>query len=151
MHYRDLRDFIGQLERSGQLKRVKHGVNPKLEMTEICDRTLRAAGPALLFERPTGFDIPVLGNLFGTPQRVAAGMGADSVEALREIGRLLALLKEPDPPKGLKDAWQKLPLFRKVLDMAPKILKNASCQENIIRGDEVDLGSLPIQTCWQIL
>jgi 4-hydroxy-3-polyprenylbenzoate decarboxylase len=123
-------------------------VDPKLEMTEICDRTLRAAGPALLFERATGFDIPVLCNLFGTPQRVAAGMGAESVEALREIGELLAFLKEPDPPRGMKDAWQKLPVFRKVLDMAPKILKTAPCQQNMLTGQEVDLSRLPIQTCW---
>jgi len=148
MHYRDLRDFIGQLERTGELIRVRHPVDPKLEMTEICDRTLRAAGPALLFEQPTGFDIPVLGNLFGTPQRVAAGMGAESVEALREIGKLLAFLKAPDPPTGMKDAWQKLPLFRKVLDMAPKVLKTAVCQQNILTGQEVDLTRLPIQTCW---
>jgi len=148
MHYRDLRDFIGQLEGAGDLIRVRHPVDPKLEMTEICDRTLRAAGPALLFEQPTGFDIPVLGNLFGTPQRVAAGMGAESVESLREIGKLLAFLREPEPPRGMKDAWQKLPVFRKVLDMAPKVLKSAPCQENILAGQEVDLAALPIQTCW---
>jgi len=148
MHYRDLRDFIAQLESTGELIRVRHPVDPKLEMTEICDRTLRAAGPALLFERATGFDIPVLCNLFGTPQRVAAGMGAESVEALREIGELLAFLKEPDPPRGMKDAWQKLPVFRKVLDMAPKILKTAPCQQNMLTGQEVDLSRLPIQTCW---
>jgi len=148
MHYRDLRDFIAQLEDAGELIRVRHPVDPKLEMTEICDRTLRAAGPALLFEQPTGFDIPVLGNLFGTPQRVAAGMGAESVESLREIGKLLAFLKEPEPPRGMKDAWQKLPVFRKVLDMAPKVLKTAPCQQNILAGQEVDLTRLPIQTCW---
>jgi 4-hydroxy-3-polyprenylbenzoate decarboxylase len=148
MHYRDLRDFIGQLEAAGELVRVRHPVSPRLEMTEICDRTLRAAGPALLFEQPTGFEIPVLGNLFGTPRRVAAGMGAESVESLREIGKLLAFLKEPEPPRGMKDAWQKLPVFRKVLDMAPKVLKNAVCQENVFRHQEVDLARLPIQTCW---
>jgi 4-hydroxy-3-polyprenylbenzoate decarboxylase len=117
-------------------------------MTEICDRTLRAGGPALLFENPAGSEIPVLANLFGTPQRVAAGMGADSVNALRKTGELLALLRQPDPPKDMKDAWQKLPVFRKVLDMAPKVLKNAPCQEHVIEGDRVDLGNLPIQTCW---
>ena len=148
MQYKDLRDFIAQLERSGELIRVRHPVDPKLEMTEICDRTLSGGGPALLFEQPTGFDIPVLGNLFGTPERVAAGMGADSVESLREIGKLLAFLKEPDPPKGMKDAWQKLPVFRKVLDMAPKILSHAPCQQHISEGNDVDLGRLPIQTCW---
>jgi len=148
MRYRDLRDFIDQLERTGQLKRVRQPIDPRLEMTEVCDRTLRAGGPALLFEQPAGFDIPVLGNLFGTPQRVAAGMGADSVESLREIGQLLAFLKEPDPPKGMKDAWEKLPVYRKVLDMAPKILRNAPCQQHVLSGDDVDLGRFPIQTCW---
>ena len=148
MHYQDLRDFIRQLEAAGQLQRISHPVDPALEMTEICDRTLRAGGPALLFENTLGSDIPVLANLFGTAQRVASGMGADSVDELREIGKLLAFLKEPEPPKGMKDAWQKLPVFRKVLDMAPKIVKSAPCQKHIIEGDDVDLGKLPIQTCW---
>jgi len=148
MHYQDLRDFIRQLEAAGQLQRISHPVDPNLEITEICDRTLRAGGPALLFENPKGSDIPVLANLFGTPERVAAGMGADTVKDLREIGKLLAALKEPEPPKGMKDAWQKLPMFRKVLDMAPKVLKSAPCQQHIIEGDAVDLGQLPIQTCW---
>ncbi|HET7032697.1 MAG TPA: 3-octaprenyl-4-hydroxybenzoate decarboxylase, partial [Casimicrobiaceae bacterium] len=113
MKYADLRDFLAQLESRGELKRIRAAVDPKLEMTEICDRVLKSGGPALLFEKPKGFDgagsrprIPVLGNLFGTPRRVALGMGEESVEALREIGRLLAFLKEPEPPKGLKDAWQ---------------------------------------------
>jgi 4-hydroxy-3-polyprenylbenzoate decarboxylase len=148
MHYRDLRDFIEQLERNGELVRIRHPVDPYLEMTEICDRTLRARGPALLFENARGSDVPVLANLFGTPERVAAGMGADSVASLREVGKLLAFLKEPDPPKGMKDAWQKLPIFRKVLDMAPKILKSAACQQRVVESDDVDLGQLPIQTCW---
>jgi len=148
MLYKDLRDFIAQLERNGELVRVSHPVDPALEMTEICDRTLRAGGPALLFENPKGFDMPVLGNLFGTVERVAAGMGADSAQALREVGKLLAFLKEPDPPKGMKDAWQKLPVYRKVLDMAPKVLKKAACQQQVLHGDDVDLGKLPIQTCW---
>ena len=148
MHYQDLRDFISQLETAGELQRISHPVDPKLEITEICDRTLRAGGPALLFENPVGSDVPVLANLFGTPERVAAGMGADSVDELREIGKLLAFLKEPDPPKGMKDAWQKLPVFRKVLDMAPKVLKSAPCQQHVIESNDVDLGKLPIQTCW---
>jgi 4-hydroxy-3-polyprenylbenzoate decarboxylase len=117
-------------------------------MTEVCDRTLRAGGPALLFEQPTGYSIPVLGNLFGTPERVALGMGEESVTALREVGILLAQLKEPEPPKGMKDAWEKLPLFRKVLDMAPKTIKGAACQSQVLEGDAVDLGGLPVQTCW---
>jgi len=148
MQYRDLRDFISQLENSGQLRRIQHPVDPCLEITEICDRTLRAGGPALLFENPRGSDIPVLANLFGTAERVAAGMGADSVDALRGIGELLASLKEPEPPKGMKDAWEKLPVFRKVLDMAPRLLKRAACQQHVLDADQVDLGRLPIQTCW---
>ncbi len=148
MHYQDLRDFIAQLERDGELVRISHPVDPALEMTEICERTLRAGGPALLFENPKGFDMPVLANLFGTVERVAAGMGADSAQALREVGKLLAFLKEPDPPKGMKDAWQKLPIYRKVLDMAPKVLKQAACQQQVLHGGDVDLGKLPIQTCW---
>jgi 4-hydroxy-3-polyprenylbenzoate decarboxylase len=148
MKYKDLRDFLEQLEAQGELKRIAVEVDPYLEMTEICDRTLRAQGPALLFENPKGQRIPVLANLFGTPERVAMGMGAESVAALRDIGRLLALLKEPDPPKDLKEAWQALPLFKKVLDMAPKTVRQASCQEVVVASQEIDLGTLPIQTCW---
>ena len=148
MKYRDLRDFIHQLDARGQLRRIAAEIDPYLEMTEVCDRTLRRAGPALLFERPKGHRIPVLGNLFGTPERVALGMGEESVGALREVGVLLSQLKEPEPPKGMKDAWDKLPVFRKVLDMAPKVVKGASCQANVLEGAEVDLGDLPVQTCW---
>ena len=148
MKYQDLRDFIAQLEQKGELKRITTEVNPNLEMTEICDRVLKAEGPALLFESPKGHHIPVLGNLFGTPKRVALGMGQESVIALREVGKLLAYLKEPDPPKGLKDAWQKLPVLKRVLNMAPKVLKSAPCQEVVWEGNEVDLNRLPIQTCW---
>jgi 4-hydroxy-3-polyprenylbenzoate decarboxylase len=148
MIYTDLRDFIAKLERENELKRIKVEVDPRLEMTEICDRTLRAGGPALLFERPTGHSVPVLGNLFGTPRRVALGMGRDSVAALREVGRLLAYLKEPEPPKGFKDAWEKFPVLKQVLNMAPKVVSRAPCQEQVRAGDEIDLGSLPIQTCW---
>ncbi len=148
MTYKDLRDFIRQLEKLGELKRVTAEVDPHLEMTEICDRTLRRHGPALLFENPKGHDIPVLGNLFGTPHRVALGMGEESVEALREVGRLLAYLKEPDPPKGIRDAWDKLPVLRQVMNMSPKVLGRAPCQEVVVEGEEVDLGRIPIQTCW---
>ncbi len=148
MKYRDLRDFIDQLEQRGELKRIRVEVDPYLEVTEICDRTLRAGGPALLFERPKGSKIPLLGNLFGTTRRVALGMGEESVEALREVGKLLAFLKEPDPPKGMKEAWQSLPIFKKVLDMAPKVRRNPPCQEVEFSGDQVDLGRLPIQHCW---
>lgn len=148
MQYSDLRDFVTRLESMGELKRTRVAVSPALEMTEICDRVLRAGGPALLFENPAGYDMPVLGNLFGTPERVAYGMGEDSVDALREVGKLLAFLKEPDPPKGLKDAWQTLPIFKKVLDMAPKRVRSAPCQAEQFVGAEVDLGRYPIQTCW---
>jgi 4-hydroxy-3-polyprenylbenzoate decarboxylase len=146
--YRDLRDFLRLLEQRGELKRVAVEVDPRLEMTEICDRTLRAGGPAILFERPTGHRVPVLGNLFGTPDRVALGMGEESVAALRDVGRLLAQLKQPEPPRGMKDAWEKLPIFRKVLDMAPKTVRGAPCQAVVLEGEAVDLGTLPVQTCW---
>jgi 4-hydroxy-3-polyprenylbenzoate decarboxylase len=146
MKYKDLRDFINQLEQQGELKRIKLEIDPYLEMTEICDRTLRAKGPALLFENPKGHSVPVLANLFGTPERVALGMGQDSISALREVGKLLAFLKEPDPPKGLKDAWEKLPLFKQVLNMPAKVIRKAACQEVVIT--DPDLSKLPIQTCW---
>ena len=148
MHYTDLRDFIAQLESLGELKRIGVEVDPHLEITEICDRTLRRQGPALLFEKVKGSAFPLLGNLFGTPRRVALGMGEESVEALRDVGRLLATLKEPDPPKGVKDAWSKLPLYRRVFDMAPKEIRHPPCQERVIKSDAVDLSHLPIQTCW---
>ena len=148
MKYKDLRDFIAQLEKQGELKRVTVEIDPYLEMTEICDRALKAGGPAILFEKPKGHTIPVLGNLFGTPRRVAMGMGQDSVEALREVGKLLAYLKEPDPPKGLRDAWDKLPVLKQVLNMAPRELSSASCQDIVWEGKDVDRDRLPIQTCW---
>ncbi|HHQ42207.1 MAG TPA: UbiD family decarboxylase, partial [Chromatiales bacterium] len=148
VRYRDLRGFLADLEARGELHRVRVEVDPRLEMTEICDRTLRAGGPALLFERPKGHTVPVLGNLFGTVGRVARAMGADSVEALREVGRLLAFLREPEPPRGLRDAWGKLPVFRKILDMAPRTVRRAPCQEHVLEGADVDLGRWPVQTCW---
>jgi 4-hydroxy-3-polyprenylbenzoate decarboxylase len=153
MHYKDLRDFIAQLEKLGELKRITAPVSPYLEMTEICDRVLRAQGPAILFENPAGHNvppnkIPVLANLFGTPRRVALGMGEESTAALREVGKLLAYLKEPEPPKGLKDAWEKWPVLKQVLNMSPKVLSSAPCQDVVWEGSEVDLGKLPIQTCW---
>ena len=148
MKYRDLRDFLHLLERRGELRYIGVEVDPYLEMTEICDRTLRRGGPALLFTNPRGHDIPVLANLFGTPERVALGMGEESVAALREVGRWLAALKEPEPPKGMKDAWSKLPVLRQVLNMNPAVVRRAPCQANVLEGDEVDLGRLPVQTCW---
>ena len=148
MQYRDLRDFLDQLESRGLLKRIAAEVSPRLEMTEVCDRTLKAEGPALLFERPTGFAMPVLGNLFGTPERVALALGRGSVGELREVGLLLAALKEPEAPRGFRDALDKLPLFRRVLDMAPKEVRHPPCREVSREGADVDLGGLPVQTCW---
>ncbi|MEP6608761.1 MAG: 4-hydroxy-3-polyprenylbenzoate decarboxylase [Burkholderiaceae bacterium] len=149
MKYADLREFITQLERAGDLKRISTEVSPRLEMTEICDRVLRAGGPALLFERPTGSQIPVLGNLFGTSKRVAAAMGASDAAALRNVGELLAALKEPTPPVGLRDALDTIAQLKSALwDMAPREVRNPLCQTLIWEGDDVDLERLPIQTCW---
>ena len=154
MNYHDLRDFITQLEQMGELKRVSTPVSPHLEMTEICDRVLRQGGPAILFENPTGFDTPVLGNLFGTVRRVALGMGqdvateAEALAKLRDVGKVLSVLKEPEPPKGFKDAWEKLPLLKQVLTMSPKLVSSAPCQDVVIEGKDVDITRLPIQHCW---
>ncbi len=146
--YSDLRDFLRQLEARGELKRIALPVSPRLEVTEICRRTLARSGPALLFEQPQGYDVPMLGNLFGTVERVALALGQESVADLREVGKLLAYLREPEPPKGLKDAWEKLPVLRKVLDMAPKEVRSGACQSVRLEGDDVDLGRWPIQVCW---
>ena len=148
LKYSDLREFMAFLEQRGELVRIKREVDPNLEMTEISDRTLRAKGPALLFENPKGYDTPVLCNLFGTPDRVAMGMGQENVSALRDVGTLLAFLKEPEPPKGLRDLWEKRHDFKQVLNMPVKQIKNPPCQEIVIEGDDVDLDKLPIQTCW---
>ena len=148
MIYRDLRYFIAQLEKIGELKRISVEVDPKLEMTEIADRVLRAGGPALLFENPKGHSMPVLANLFGTVKRVAYGMGEDDPARLREVGKLLAYLKEPEPPKGLRDAWEKWPVLKQVLNMAPKEVKGAPCQDIVWEGADVNLARLPIQHCW---
>lgn len=144
----DLRDFIALLEQRGELVRISQEVDPYLEMTEISDRTLRAKGPALLFENPKGYKVPVLCNLFGTPDRVALGMGQENVSALRDIGELLAFLKEPEPPKGLLDLWEKRHDFKQVLNMPVKVVKKAVCQQVVLEGDQVDLDQIPIQTCW---
>ncbi|WP_194438568.1 4-hydroxy-3-polyprenylbenzoate decarboxylase [Vibrio fluminensis] len=149
MSFKDLRDFIHLLEQQGKLKRITHPIDPHYEMTEISDRTLRAGGPALLFENPIGYDYPVLTNLFGTAERVAMGMGRSEVKELREVGKLLAYLKEPEPPKGFKDALEKLPLFKQVLHMPAKRLRNAPCQEIVWQGDDVDLDKIPVMSCWQ--
>ena len=148
MKYSDLRDFIHQLESIGELKRITVAVSSYLEITEICDRTLRAGGPALLFENVDGQSIPVLGNLFGTPRRVALGMGASEVSELRKIGHVLSMLKEPEPPKGFKDLLGLSSLIKSLWDMAPKELRKAACQDIVWEGEQVDLGKLPIQHCW---
>ncbi|WP_186231619.1 UbiD family decarboxylase [Burkholderia gladioli] len=156
MKYKDLRDFTQRLEGIGELRRVTQPVSPVLEMTELCDRVLRAGGPALLFDTPTGYRFPVLGNLFGTPRRVALGMGVDAEHAddasaltsLREVGHLLSALKEPDPPKRLADAGKLLSMAKAVWDMAPKTVSSPPCQEIVWEGQDVDLNKLPIQTCW---
>jgi len=148
MALNDLRQFIDLLEKRDQLRRISVPVDPRLEMTEISDRTLRAGGPALLFENPKGFAIPVLCNLFGTPERVALGMGQDNTGALREVGRLLAFLKEPEPPKSLKELWAKRHEFRQVLNMPAREVRNPPCQEVVVEGAAVDLAQLPVQTCW---
>jgi 4-hydroxy-3-polyprenylbenzoate decarboxylase len=146
--YPDLRTFIADLEKRGLLKRIQTEVNPALEVTAIADKVLRAGGPALLFEHVTGSDMPLLANLFGTAERIALGMGRESVDELRQVGELLAYLKEPEPPKGLKDVWSKLPVLKKVLHMGPKVVRKAPWQEITMTGEDVDLSRLPVQTCW---
>ena len=147
MSFRDLREFIELLEEKGELKRIKTEVDPYLEITEICDRTLRNDGPALLFENPKS-DVALLGNLFGSTRRVALAMGQNDISDLREVGRLLALLKEPDPPKGWRELWQNLPNYKQVLNIKPNIKRNAPFEENIIEEADIDLSMFPIQTCW---
>ncbi len=148
LQYKDLREFLEYLESTGELVRIHQSISPHLEMTEISDRTLKKKGPALLFENPKGFTTPVLTNLFGTEKRIALALGAEDASKLRDIGELLAYLKEPEPPKGLKDAWDKLPVLKQVLKMSPKKIKKAPSQEVIIEKEDVDLYKLPIQTCW---
>mgnify|MGYP000526842483 FL=1 len=148
MQYRDLREFIDQLEKDGDLKRISQKIDPNLEITEISDRTLRQRGPALLFEKAGNSTIPLLSNLFGTEERVAKAMGESQVTALRDVGKLLAFLKEPETPKGFIDAVKSLPIYRKILDMSPKVVRNPHCQQIKITGSDVDLSMLPIQTCW---
>ena len=148
MKYRDLRDFMAGLEKLGELRRVREPVSARLEMTAVSDFVLRAGGPALFFEQPVGYKFPVLANLFGTPRRVALGMGATEVNELREVGQLLARLKEPEPPKGLKDTGRLLQMAKAVWDMKPAVVRSPACQEVVLEGAEVDLGQLPVQTCW---
>ena len=148
MKYRDLRDFMGQLEKVGELRRVTEPVSVRLEMTALADRVLRVGGPAILIERPVGYKVPALINLFGTPKRVAMAMGTDGLDGLRDVGRVLASLKEPEPPRGLKDAGRLLQMVKALWDMKPAIVRGAPCQEHVLEGDAIDLGALPVQTCW---
>ncbi len=148
MKYADLRDFMAQLERLGKLKKVADPVSPRLEMTAVGDQLLRSEGPAVLFERPRGYNIPCLINLFGTPERVALGMGASSTAELRDVGRLLAALKEPEAPRGLKDTGRLLHMAKAVWDMKPAVVRRPASQEVVLQGGDVDLAALPVQTCW---
>ena len=148
MSFKDLREFISLLEQEGELKRITDEIDPNLEITEIADRCLRNGGPALLFENPKGSSVPLLANLFGNTKRIALAMGQQDLEGLRDVGRLLAFLKEPSPPKGWRDLWQSLPSYKNVLNMPPAVRKTAPCQEVVIAEEDVDLGFLPIQTCW---
>ncbi|MFN5723075.1 MAG: UbiD family decarboxylase domain-containing protein, partial [Betaproteobacteria bacterium] len=152
MQYRDLRDFIAQLETTGELRRIAAPVAPHLEMTALSDRSLQSGGPAFLFERPEGhgrtWSIPALTNLFGTTRRVALGMGANNLSELRDVGRLLAALKEPDPPRALKDVGRLFQMAKAVWDLKPSVVRDAPCQEAVRRGEDIDLGDLPVQLCW---
>ncbi len=148
MYFKDLREFISLLEQEGELKRITAEIDPNLEITEIADRCLRNGGPALLFENPKGSSVPLLANLFGNTKRIALAMGQQDLVGLRDVGRLLAFLKEPSPPKGWRDLWQSLPSYKNVLNMPPAVRKTAPCQEVVIAEEDVDLGFLPIQTCW---
>jgi 4-hydroxy-3-polyprenylbenzoate decarboxylase len=148
MKYRDLRDFMAGLEKLGELRRIEKPVSARLEMTALSDKVLRVGGPALFFAKPDGYKISALTNLFGTPRRVAMGMGANEVGELREVGQMLASLKEPEPPRGLKDAGRLLQMAKALWDMKPSTVRSAACQEALVEGPDVDLGKLPIQLCW---
>ena len=148
MVFSDLRDFIKLLEKKGELKRISTEVDPYLEVTEISDRVLRTGGPALLFENPKGSSVPLLVNLFGNSRRIALAMGQEDIDGLRDVGKLLAFLKEPTPPSGWKDVWQKLPSYKQVLNVSPNVKKSAECQDVVIEAGDVDLTMFPLQTCW---
>ena len=148
MVFSDLRDFIKLLEKEGELKRISTEVDPYLEVTEISDRVLRTGGPALLFENPKGSSVPLLVNLFGNSRRIALAMGQEDIDGLRDVGKLLAFLKEPTPPSGWKDVWQKLPSYKQVLNVSPNVKKSAECQDVVIEAGDVDLSMFPLQTCW---
>ena len=150
MQYRDLREFIHHLEQIGELKRVSQKISPHLEMAEFCRTVLNNSGPAILFENPDGYVMPVLGNLFGSVRRVALAMGKNDLAGLREIGQFLADIKEPSAPKSIKDAFGKIPMLKQLYNMLPKVIKNAPVHQNILTKDEVDLSQLPIWKCWPL-
>lgn len=147
MAFDSLRAFMAHLEARGRLVRVRTPVSPVLEMTEIQTRLLAEGGPAVLFENVEGFRMPVLVNLFGTVERVAWGMGREPGE-LKELGRTLAFFKQPEPPQGLRQALELVPLAKAALAMRPRTVSRAPCQEIVLTGDQIDLGQLPVQTCW---
>src|SRR5690606_34999340 len=148
MAYHSLRQFVHDLERQGELKRTAVPVDPVLEVTEICQRSLRAGGPALLFERPRGSTVPLLGNLFGSMRRIARALGRESPAGLREVGRMLAFLREPRMPRGLREALRAFPDFAPLLHYRPRPVEQAPCREHVLEGADVDLGMFPVQHCW---
>lgn len=148
MKYKDLRSFITTLENQQKLKHIELPVDPNLEITEISDRIIRSKGPALLFKNPIGYTMPVLCNLFGTIDRIILGIGINNVVSLRNIGELLAFLKEPQLPTGLRDFLSKMPHFRHILHMPTKTVHEAVCQENICQAEDVDITCMPIMRCW---
>ena len=147
MAYSDLRDFINALEQKGLLKRVKAEVDTRLEVAEIQDRLVRHGGPAVIFEKVKGHKMPIVGNLFGTRERVALGLGVEEDE-LRQIGEFIALLQRPQPPEGLWDAVKKIPFFGKIMTLGPKTVRSGACQEVVKIGPDADLSELPIIKCW---
>src|SRR3569833_1756684 len=158
MPYKSLREFLARLEAHGDLVRVREPVSTVLEMTEIQTRLIAEGGPAVIFEKPvkadgTPSDMPVLVNLFGTLKRVAMGVTMDGMERttaqeLRAVGEVMATLRQPQPPRSFGEAFELLPLAKTLLAMKPKSVSRAACQEVVLRGDQIDLGKLPVQTCW---
>jgi 4-hydroxy-3-polyprenylbenzoate decarboxylase len=141
----DLREWIALLERSGELVRVRAEVDPHLEVTEIVDRTVRAGGPALLFERPKGSRLPLFVNQFGTERRMCLAFGVDRLD---DVATKLADVLEMQPPAGLADKLRGLRQLKSIADSRPSTVRRGACQELVLRGDEVDLALLPVQTCW---
>jgi 4-hydroxy-3-polyprenylbenzoate decarboxylase len=146
--FEDLRGFLDHLDERGDLRKIDEPLSPELELTEVSRRVLARGGPALLFTAPRGARMPVLTNLFGTRQRIATALGVEPDDGFRELGNLLAALRAPPPPTSFTGALRSLPLLREALNMAPRVLRSAPCQEIVAAGSEVDLAALPAQTCW---